>query len=53
MVTGIGRFGPFVRHKNKFYSLKKGIDDPFTLTAERATEIIKEKNEKRFKEDFE
>jgi DNA topoisomerase-1 len=45
MVTGIGRFGPFLRHRNKFYSLKKDIDDPYTLTAERAMEIIKEKNE--------
>ena len=45
MVTGIGRFGPFLRYRNKFYSLKKGIDDPYTITAERAMEIIKEKNE--------
>ena len=45
MVVGTGKFGPYVRHKGKFYSLKKGIDDPYTLTIERALEIINEKNE--------
>lgn len=45
MITGIGRFGPFIRYKNKFFSLKKGVDDPFVITAERAIEIIKEKYE--------
>ena len=28
---------------NKFYSLKKGIDDPLTITLERAKELIEEK----------
>ena len=27
MLVAIGRFGPYVRHNSKFYSLKKGIDD--------------------------
>jgi DNA topoisomerase I len=45
MVIGIGRFGPYVRHNSKFYSLKKGIDDPYKITAERAIEIIEEKRE--------
>ena len=45
MVVGIGKFGPYVRYKSKFYSLKKGVDDPYTLTFERAVEIILEKNE--------
>ena len=39
MVVGIGRFGPFVRYKGKFFSLKKGVDDPYTITFERAIEI--------------
>ncbi len=39
---GIGRFGPFVRHDSKFYSLKK-TDDPSTIDAARAIEIIEEK----------
>jgi DNA topoisomerase I len=45
MVAGIGKFGPYVRYKSKFYSLKKGVDDPYNLTFERAVEIINEKNE--------
>ena len=49
IVAGIGRFGPFVRHDGKFYSLKKDVDDPYTVTAERAIELIGEKelNEKQ------
>jgi DNA topoisomerase-1 len=45
LIVGIGKFGPYVRHKSKFYSLKKGVDDPYILTIERAVEIILEKNE--------
>lgn len=45
MVAGIGRFGPFIRYRNKFYSLKKGVDDPYSVTLERGSEIIREKNE--------
>ncbi|MCL2072751.1 MAG: type I DNA topoisomerase [Marinilabiliaceae bacterium] len=46
VVVGIGRFGPYVRHDQKFASLKKGIDDPLEITLERAIELIEEKNEK-------
>jgi DNA topoisomerase-1 len=46
MVVGIGRFGPYVRHNSKFYSLKKGIDDPYKITKERAIELIEEKRER-------
>jgi DNA topoisomerase-1 len=45
MVVGIGKFGPYIRFQNKFYSLKKGEDDPYTVTIERAVEIILEKND--------
>jgi DNA topoisomerase-1 len=45
MVVGIGKFGPYIRFKSKFFSLKKGVDDPYTVTFERAVEIIIEKNE--------
>jgi DNA topoisomerase-1 len=45
MVVGIGKFGPYIRYKSKFYSLKKGVDDPYSVTCERAVEIINEKNE--------
>jgi len=43
VVIGIGRFGPYVRHLSKFYSLKKGEDDPMTITLERAIELIESK----------
>jgi DNA topoisomerase-1 len=45
MVVGIGKFGPYVRFRSKFYSLKKGVDDPYSVTIERASEIIREKGE--------
>ena len=46
MTVAIGRFGPYVRHDNKFVSLRKDIDDPYTITADRAIELIEEKREK-------
>ena len=45
VTVGLGRFGPYVRHNNKFVSLKKGIDDPLSVTLERAIELILEKRE--------
>jgi DNA topoisomerase I len=45
MVAGIGRFGPFIRYRSKFYSLKKGVDDPYSVTLDRGIEIVREKNE--------
>jgi len=45
MVVGIGKFGPYIRYNSKFFSLKKGVDDPYIVTFERAVEIILEKNE--------
>jgi DNA topoisomerase-1 len=42
LVIGIGKYGPYVRHKSKFYSLAK-TDDPYTIEQERAVEIILEK----------
>ncbi len=45
VVAGLGRFGPYIRHKGKFYSLKK-TDNPLTLSIERAKEIIEEKIQK-------
>jgi DNA topoisomerase-1 len=45
LTVGVGRFGPYIRHKSKFYSLKKGVDDPYTITLERGIELILEKNE--------
>jgi DNA topoisomerase-1 len=45
IVVAIGRFGPYVRHHSAFYSLKKGVDDPYTIQLDRAIELIGEKRE--------
>jgi DNA topoisomerase-1 len=41
VAANIGRFGPYVRYGNKFVSIKG--DDPYTITLERALELIAEK----------
>ena len=48
-VVGIGKFGPYVRHDGKFTSLAK-TDDPYSITLERAEQLIKEKKQKASKE---
>ena len=42
IVAAIGRFGPYIRHDNKFVSLT-GDDDPYTVVQERAIELIEAK----------
>ena len=42
ITVAIGRFGPYVKHDNKFVSLKKE-DDPASINFDRAVELIKEK----------
>ena len=42
MQANIGRFGPYVRFGNRFVSLRDG-DDPYTVTPERARELVREK----------
>ena len=42
--VNIGRFGPYVRYGKSFVSLKKE-DDPYTVTRERALELIADKKE--------
>jgi DNA topoisomerase-1 len=41
MSTNIGRFGPYIRYGSNFASLK--TDDPYTITPERALEVVEEK----------
>ena len=41
VAASIGRFGPYVRYGSKFASLKE--DDPYTITLERALEVVAEK----------
>ena len=45
ITIGVGRFGPYVRHDGKFVSLAK-TDNPYTITQERAIELIEEKRKK-------
>lgn len=45
MKVAIGRFGPYVLHKDKFYSLGKE-NDPYEISGEACIEIIKDKREK-------
>ncbi|RPI46929.1 MAG: DNA topoisomerase I, partial [Bacteroidetes bacterium] len=45
VTVSTGRFGPYVLHQSKFYSLGKG-DDPYTIELDRALEIIRLKKEK-------
>ncbi len=49
VIVGIGRFGPYIRHDGIFVSLKKDIDDPMTVTIERAIELIEEKRDHAIK----
>lgn len=44
MQVSIGRFGPYVRFGNKFASLKQD-DDPYTISRERALELVADKKE--------
>lgn len=43
VVASEGRFGPYVMHEKKFYSLKKGEQDPLDITIDEAIELIKDK----------
>ena len=52
--ANIGRFGPYLQVKTKYYSLK--TDDPYTVDEQRAKEIISEIDEAKSKaliKDFE
>ena len=41
--VAIGRFGPYVQFAPKKYASLKADDDPYTITLERARELIREK----------
>ncbi|HUO18839.1 MAG TPA: DNA topoisomerase I [Steroidobacteraceae bacterium] len=43
VVANVGRFGPYVKYGAKYVSLKE--DDPYTVTLERALEVIRLKQE--------
>ncbi len=44
VVVGIGRFGPYVKYKSTYASLRvKEGDDPFTIDLERAIKLVEDK----------
>lgn len=45
IVAGVGRFGPYLRYKNKFYSIPK-TENPLTISLSSAIDIIKAKQER-------
>lgn len=45
VVVGIGRFGPYVRHNGKFFSLKKDLYDPHEIELDAAIQVIEDKRE--------
>ncbi|MDR4988978.1 MAG: type I DNA topoisomerase [Bacteroidales bacterium] len=42
MLIGIGRFGPYIKHDGKFFSIP-AKEDPLSISTERAVELIEEK----------
>jgi len=44
IIANIGRFGPYIKYKNTFYSIENKFD-PFQITLEEAIGIIQEKIE--------
>lgn len=44
LIVAIGRYGPYLKHGDTFYSLPK-TDDPFEISLERAVQIIEEKRQ--------
>ncbi|MDR0544220.1 MAG: type I DNA topoisomerase [Odoribacteraceae bacterium] len=45
ITVAIGRFGPYVKHDQLYANLKKGVDDPATISLDDAIARVKEKRE--------
>ena len=45
VIVSSGRYGPYVKHRSKYFSLKSQ-DDPFKINLDRAIELIEEKRER-------
>ena len=41
LIVGLGKYGPYVRYGKSFASLAR-TDDPYTITYERAVELVRE-----------
>jgi DNA topoisomerase-1 len=50
VTVSIGKYGPYVRHDDKFYSLGKS-DDPYDVTLERCIAIIESKRKSEQKKE--
>ena len=48
VVCSIGRFGPYIKYRGKYTSLRKNMD-PYSVTLGDAIELIKESEEKELK----
>ncbi len=44
MVASVGRYGPYIRHDDKFYSIPEE-EDPLTISADKAIALIEQKRE--------
>jgi DNA topoisomerase-1 len=44
IIANVGRFGPYLKYRDKFYALPKG-EEPLSITEARAIEIIQAKQE--------
>ena len=42
--VGVGKFGPYIRHDNKYISIPKGID-PLAISLDEAIKLIEEKRD--------
>ncbi len=43
ITVAIGKFGPYVKHKAKYFSIKAAEHDPYSITLDEAVTLIKEK----------
>lgn len=44
VIVGVGKFGPYIRHDNKYVSIPKGTE-PLKITLEEAVELIEQKRD--------
>ena len=47
IVANSGQYGPYIAHAGDFRSLKDASDDPYTITYDRALEILREPKQTR------
>ena len=45
IIAAVGRFGPYLKYKDKLVSLPKS-EDPFTIDVDKALQVVKNKIER-------